>query len=162
MNRRRFFSLLALATLTTAASGNPASQNETQKSIRAEYERYRQAILRKDMDSVVGMLTPDFVWKMRDGSSLDRKQTAKLLKEQIQAVKTVQSMQITLHRITLQGDRAVVLLTETTSALLRGPDGKAKPATSTEHYRETWVKSAARWKRHKAETLPAASVARAR
>jgi ketosteroid isomerase-like protein len=162
MNRRQIipllFSVAAACTVTWAI----AAGNADDKAIRKEYERYRKAILRKDIDAVSAMLTPGFAWKMPDGTTLNRNETAKTLREHLAAVKTVKSMDITIYQLTVQGNKAVALLTETTKATLPGKGGKTEVAVSKDHYREVWVRSASRWMLHRAETLSSAPVLRSR
>lgn len=155
MHRRHLIAALTAGILACVVSWALAAGNADDREIRQSYERYRQAYLRKDTNAVTSILSPKFTWRMPGGGTINRTQTIKTLREQMASIKSVQSMDIQIHKMTVQGDKAVVVVTETTKALLAGSGGKSQPALSKEHYRETWVKSASRWMLDRTEAVPA-------
>ncbi|MCS6777598.1 MAG: nuclear transport factor 2 family protein [Chloroherpetonaceae bacterium] len=146
--------VLTFTCLLIASTTGPARpQKATGQEIQQAFERYRQAFLRKDMNAITALLTPDFTWKMADGTTLDRAGTTHTLREQMTTIRAIEHMDIQIHRMQLQKDRAIAIITETTRARIAGPGGKTETATSRERYRVTWVRTAARWRIQKTEAL---------
>lgn len=150
---RMLWIALTISLLTGSAIGPARPQKAANQEIQQAFERYRQAFLRKDMNAVTALLTPDFTWKMADGTILDRARTAHALREQMTAIRAIERMDIQIHRLELQNDRAIAVVTETTRARITGHGGKTETATSRERYRVTWVRSASRWRMQKTEAL---------
>lgn len=138
----RVFTLLMLFLGFAGGVLAAESAKEARKAVEEEYERYHQAVKRKDVDAIMALLTPNYVWKMPDGTLYDYHQTKAALKSYYSTVRAVTDISTQIHRMTVQGNRAIAVVTE--RVVLQTADS---PRTiRTEHYRETWVKTARGWK----------------
>jgi ketosteroid isomerase-like protein len=115
---------------------------EARRAVEEEYARYHQAVKRKDVEAIMALLTPNYVWKLPDGTIYDYHQTKTALESYYSTVRAVTDVSTHIHRMTIKGNRAIAVVTE--RVVLQTVDS---PRTiRTEHYRETWVKTSSGWK----------------
>jgi len=145
---------LILAVVTAAGSaGIAVSETPLQRALSQEYVRYNRAIKAKDIQTIMGMLTPDFSWHVGDGKALNRQQTRKALAEYLDEIRFVEKADFRIEKISAAGKQAHVVVTETISALIPAGPNKMQRRVTTETLKETWVRTGRGWKVKKSEIL---------
>ena len=123
----------------------PTVVSQTHKAIAAGYAYYRKAMLHEDVSKIMGLLTPDFMWQLLDGKVLNRQQTSSELISYFHSIKKIETMTLRLQKVIVKGNTATTLVTEKVTALTR-EHKRQKRTTTTETYREVWLKTGLGWK----------------
>lgn len=127
--------------------------DEDCEQIQAEYQRYCAAFADKDIETIMELMAPDFVWKLPEGESMDRNQTRAAILEQMSATVDVLSMSANIEQITLDGNCAVASVRENLVATVKSECNRLEHLSSEETYRDIWMKTPLGWKFHVAELL---------
>jgi len=102
-------------------------------------------MLHEDVSKIMGLLTPDFMWQLLDGKVLNRQQTSSELISYFHSIKKIETMTLRLQEVIVKGNTATTLVTEKVTALTR-EHKRQKRTTTTETYREVWLKTGSGWK----------------
>ena len=129
-------------TITAALS----SDRPVRKTIQGQYARYRRAMIHRDVEGIMRLLSPDFRWHQLDGSSLDFQQTQQEMVNYVQPVKSMEGMTITLDKLEVTDHTATAFVMEKLTALIQTPNQKPKRTITTEKYREIWLETSDGWK----------------
>ncbi|HLV80155.1 MAG TPA: nuclear transport factor 2 family protein [Chthonomonadaceae bacterium] len=158
MLRRKHLLFAALlfigaGTATVRAEDAP----EARKTIQAAYDRFAEALHRKDAAGATADLAPDFTELDRDGAAIQgtipterrQLQTLFLYSRSLTATETIQTFR-------LRGKRAIVtvkeqMVVDSTKQRRWG----ARPLTfcSDSLREDVWIRSGSRWRRQSAKTL---------
>jgi hypothetical protein len=156
--------LLLLAPMLAAAAD---SALEARTEIVASYQRSLDALRRGDADAALQIDTPDWVSKVVGQRSRTRQELEPFIRRDVAGMKpppdwtatwkpdyerngTTTGIQI--YDVKIEGDRAIVLcLVGSTRTEIQ--DGIARKLWTGSHVRDTWIKTAAGWKRRLHEKL---------
>ena len=137
-------------TATTLSSALPADDSILQ-SLRAEYDRYSRAICEMDLTAIQSMLSEDFVWTLTDGSSMDKGETMRALRQHFSTVLAFDPMRITIMECETREDTATVLVCESTTGVIS--EGEPMRFKTVETVRELWQIQSDAWQIKAAEVL---------
>jgi len=146
-------SLRAQAARKPDYRGPWAAQNE----ISACYDSYFDAFKAKAIDAVMAVMTPDFSWSLPDGTTLDRKATKSAIEAQMSATLSIQEFSGCIRSVSVDGDAAVVELTEKLMATMKTDQGGTQLVSSREIYRDLWKKTEGTWRLQASELLTSMS-----
>lgn len=141
MNARRWV-VGSLAVVAVAAS-----VADVRKDLEAVYARLNSAMLKKDVSTVIGLCTKEFVYTTQSGENLTRGRMEDQLKAQMRAIKKVVTVTIKIDKVTQKGAEVVARTTGVFEAdIMLSPDAKkASRLKSTSVTDDTWVQSAGKW-----------------
>jgi len=141
MNARRW--VLCSLAVVAAALGVA----DVRKDLEAVYARLNSAMLKKDVASVIGLCTKDFVYATPSGANLTRGQMEEQLKGQMRAIKKVVAVTIKIDKVTQKGAEVVARTTGVFEAdIVLTPDAKkASRLKSTSVTDDTWVQVGGKW-----------------
>lgn len=136
-------SAIAVALLALSGVQIPKS-HVTNPGVNAElkeaYAGYATAILKHDIDAVMGFLAPDILWKYPDGKSDDAKKIRPAMKSWIITLKPESKLWFTLKKIVPKKDSVEVWAVMNFDGwVMRG--AKASPAKFTSAWHDTWVRT---------------------
>lgn len=134
--------LLLGLTLMSAAVASP----QDERAIRKLYDAYEDSYHTKNVLPDVSMTTPDFTARMKDGTVLDRKKYAEVMRQQLLMA---QNEAFSIDKLTITGKTAVAITRETIETKARG--GHVFGAVS--RGRDTWVKTAEGWKLKRTDSI---------
>lgn len=143
-----FGSVIALSVLF---SGLVAARADDKSDIAGLYPKLAALVMKKDVDGVLKMGTPDFKMK-QNGQTMDAKALRTVLKQQMGAA-TIKSCSMKPTSIKVSGNKAVVLSDGSTVMVMKTPDGKSHTMASTEKSKDTLIKTKAGWKFQMVEAL---------
>jgi ketosteroid isomerase-like protein len=152
MKRLFLLGFLFASTLVWADAHKTAGNSTARKTLESQYSSYRNAMLRRDTPAIMKMLTEDFTWHLLDGKVLSRRQTQDELRGYFGSVKSVEDMTITVQKLTVHGNTATALVTEKVTAVTQD-EKKPVRTTTTERYREHWLKTREGWKIQRTHVL---------
>ena len=141
----------ALMTLTTAALLFPLAltahaQKSEEQAIRAAYTTSDTYFRKKDLSKLMGMLTPDIVYKQSNGTKLDRKGMETTLKTQFGMIQTMDSFKTTVKKISVKGKTAQSETSMEMKGHVKDPQGKMHTISSMSTTRDIWMKTAQGWR----------------
>jgi len=146
---KRAFLALALAAMTVPALAQVDAK--AAKEIRVAYDKVVAALKKKDVKTVMSMMTPDV--KMKEmGRTMTRAEFEPMMAQQLQMME-LQSADIKFSKLAVRGNTAQAEYRETMRAKLKMPDGKSGQLHSVANYKSTFKKMGGQWKLHYSETL---------
>jgi ketosteroid isomerase-like protein len=128
--------------------------NAVQREIERRYARYVELLSSKNIPAMMGMLTPDYVLECADGVVMDRDAVETLMKEQCSTLDHNSVLQITMANFHMEGERALVTITEQSVPLSSDAETQADHAQAVEYLQETWVFTGEAWKISRTVVLP--------
>jgi ketosteroid isomerase-like protein len=143
----RWMALCSVLAIGGAVMAVSEEAKSGRKEVEAAYRQYKQAVQKRDVRAIMTLLTPDFTWKLPDGTVYTYRQTEQVLREYFADIKTVHSMTIRIHRLTVEREKAVALVTEKVVAT----NADSRRSESREQYREIWARTAQGWKIRRTE-----------
>lgn len=146
---KRLAIFVALASLVVPAFAQV--DKKVEKEIRADYVRMVTAMKKKDVNGVLGMMTPDATMKEM-GRTMTRKEFEPMLKQQIQML-NVTSADIKFSKIAAKGDMADTVYVETIKGSMKTPDGKTATMEQVAKNKTSFKKVGGHWKMKDSETI---------
>ena len=135
---------LCLTVPSVSAQSSPAA---VRSALQAQYNRYTTAIRKKDIKTVVSLLTMDFKQVLPTGDTEDRIDVKRSMQERMKSMKQIQSLTVTLGPVTMKGsDKAIVTATEKFVGQLGTPGGGTWRIIQTSISEDTWVRTSGVWK----------------
>lgn len=111
--------------------------------LQREYESYVLAMREKNIEHILSLVTPDFVWTLVDGTAFDRSQTEAAMEAQFQSM-TLNEMSISVLEFELAGTEAIVVVQENSKGVLKAPE--VSHFITVETIREVWTRIDTEWK----------------
>jgi hypothetical protein len=163
MNARRSGRPIAAAAalgILAAALVAPASRAD-ERSVRRELEAlYNQSnrLLKQNERYPLKRFfldhsTDDFRLKLETGQTMTREEAAANMEEGAMAVAQFTGQDFRILKLTVNGNQAVVLYKDRTTALLPDAEGNAHKLVNASTTRDTWVKTPEGWKTRLTEVL---------
>lgn len=123
----------------------------TQRELEAEYRRYVHAFEDGDTNTILEMLTPDFLWQLPNGQTFDLTQTEAALRELFTAPGAPGRMEIEIMEVeTEPPTRAMTLIRE---RIITPQTGNTPDTVTIEDIREHWVRTSDGWRIRHSEVL---------
>jgi hypothetical protein len=132
--------LFALSAVPAFAAPAKTDDRQVLKQLQALNTRYAQALKKKDLESAVQLLAPDFTARLLDGQVLDRQQTVARLRKQMEAVQTVREATCSILRLKVKGQEAETLLHKTFSGTVVDAAGGLHRLDEVTLLRDTWLR----------------------
>ncbi len=139
---------LALGWITSAVADKRAEQQ-----IRAEYNRTVQYTLQKNIEGLLRQMTPDFLYKTREGQVLNKQTVELLMRQDFARIRQVLLRTTQIQRIQFQGNQARVVTTERTVFTAPDERGNLRKTEIRATTRDTWVKTPLGWRVKMTEVL---------
>lgn len=143
--------LAALFALSALGVGPIAARADSKSDIANLYPRMSVLMMKKDMDGVIRMGTPDFKMKS-NGRITEAKVLLGQMKQQL-AMITMKSCSMKPESIKVKGDKAEVIANESTAMEFKLQDGIKHALSSKGRSKATLVKTPGGWKFQFVETL---------
>ena len=130
-----------------------AQDAAVKKAIQAQYEKEALGLAKKDAKAMLSINTSDYTTTDDKGKTT----TMAELKDQItQLFGMMQSAKVAtkIEKLTLKGDTATVIASDSSTVTLLNPQTKAKSVlTGTSRNEDTWIKQKGTWLRQKNKVL---------
>lgn len=140
---------LALACVTFAVADKRAEQQ-----IRAEYNKTVQYTLQKNIEGLLRQMTPDFLYKTREGQVLNKQTVELLMRQDFARIRQVLLRTTQIQRIQFEGNnQARVVTTERTVFTTPDERGNLRKTEIRATTRDTWVKTPQGWRVRMTEVL---------
>jgi ketosteroid isomerase-like protein len=146
----RSTTLIAAAIVALSAA---SVQADDKSEIRALYVKLSKAIKAKDIKRVMATGTADFTNKNPGSPAMSAKQSAEMMEQGFKMMKSVEKVEMTPVKITVNGKTAMVASKFEMKGTMAGPDGKTMVMADKGTGREKLVKTAKGWLFKSAETL---------
>jgi ketosteroid isomerase-like protein len=135
-------SLLVLAATLAAQTNSQA----VRKQIEQSYAKLTQAYEHKDVGLFMQNKTPDYTVKGPSGNVFTRAEIQQLAQANMERIKKVNYLKITITDLKLNGNTAVVDSTQDFSRVVTAPNGSEHTLEmKNAKHREQWVKTTAGW-----------------
>lgn len=151
MKRLARWAMVWLALLLVASAVSADKRAEQQ--IRAEYDKTVWYTKRKNVDGLLRQMTPDFLYKTKDGQILNKQMVEMLMRQQYERIRSVDKRTTTIKKMEIKGDTAHVTTSELMAVTALDAQGKTRKVTSRSTTRDTWVKTPQGWKVKMTEVL---------
>jgi ketosteroid isomerase-like protein len=113
--------------------------NDAKKELAAVYAKIDAAIKNKDVKTLASLLAEDYE-KEVEGKKLNRAETIAEMKENFEAIKSIDSIKTTIDKIQHVEGNEIVDYTQTGKATVKGEGGKDQTVSVTSKGRDWWVK----------------------
>ncbi len=139
------FCVLATVSCTHSRPPLTTSESEAWRGIDAAHAQEEAATSRKDIDSVMAVVSPDCIGTLPDGRTVSYDQARQATIGLFQMASDMKETH-TIQDISLKEDTAVVTVKDHEEITLRNPlTGQEVTKKQDDLDRETWVKSAQGW-----------------
>ena len=150
--KRRIGMLVGALVLSAFVSGARADDATVRKELDAQYAKYTQGLVKKDLKMIFALVTPDATFKEANGQVQKREQLQKMMKE-IMAIMTLSTASHKIEKLTVKGDTAIAEVAGKSAGKMKGQDGKSHSISYASKTRDYWVKTAGAWKIKKMEAI---------
>jgi ketosteroid isomerase-like protein len=150
---KRFSMILAAVALSAALVPACAQVDAKAKGeLLAAYGKVVAALKKKDLKTLMSMITPDAVMK-EAGQTMNRAQFEATMKQQLPMMDLV-SAKMNITKLVVKGDTASAEYTEDAVAMMTGaPGGKKQKYEMSTKYKGTFKKVGGEWKMRTSETV---------
>ncbi len=134
---------LSVFVVAFALAASAPAQN---RELKAAYEKFRKAILSKDLKGMMAICTPDMTWT-ESGRTMKQVDMRKQLEAQVKLIQKYDEVTFKLNKVTMKGNTAVVDCDNVIRCTMMMP-GTKKPSRVGSKTRsiDTWVKGKDGWK----------------
>ena len=143
--------ILTIALLAFAAPIFAQVDHKVEKELQASYGKVIAAIKKKDVKTVMSLMTPDATMKEM-GQTMKRDQFEAMFTQQIKVLE-LESSTLTFSKVAAKGNVATTEYVENTHAKMPGPDGKPAKYVIKTNYKTIFKKIGGDWKMHKSESV---------
>jgi ketosteroid isomerase-like protein len=144
--------LLSVLVLSALVSGVRADDAAVRKALDAQYAKFSQGMIKKDMKAMFSLLTPDATFKEVGGQIMTREQMSKMM-EQMMGTMTISKIGNKVETLKVKGNTAIADVTSRSSGKMKGQDGKTHTVAYVSKSRDTWTKTAGGWKLKRIEAI---------
>lgn len=138
----RTAALLLTSALLLAGCVKPKDPTE---EIQAQYDRYSEAYVKNDVDTLLSILTDDFVLTDGEGVIHSRADYRKELEERKEQGIKAASYKVQIENVVREGDAASVITREYSSSITE--------ESVVHQYRDVWVLQDGEWKLKSSTTI---------
>ncbi len=105
-----------------------------------------QAYVKKDYQTLVSQVSPDFSAALTNGQTLNYEQIKTYMRRNLDRFISIESQGITIENAMVNGNEAVIDARQTVSRTQKFADGSVHNVATSVLQQETWVKTATGWK----------------
>jgi hypothetical protein len=105
-----------------------------------------QAYVKKDYQTLVSQVSPDFSAALPNGQTLNYEQIKTYMRRNLDRFISIESQSITIENAMVNGNEAVIDARQTVSRTQKFADGSVHNVATSVLQQETWVKTATGWK----------------
>ena len=133
--------------------GGSSDPGNVRKQLEAEYERNRQAFLRKDLDAIMALRAADFHAVTPDGKRHDREEMRQQTEALLNGIKRWNDLTFDIDSLDVVGDEARAIVRQHADRHALREDGRVHHVETWVTQREIWVRTSAGWKLHRVDGL---------
>ena len=122
-----------------------AEDAEMRKTLGAQYAKFNQGLIKKDIKSMFSLLTPDAKFIEVGGQKTTREQMHQMM-EQMLSTMSLSKATSTIDKLNVSGDTAIAEVTLRSSGAMKGQDKKTHLVGYVSKSRDTWTKTSEGWK----------------
>lgn len=135
-----------LFSLVIVCSPSALADRRAEQQIRAEYDKTVRFTKQKNVDGLLRQMTPDFLYKTKEGQILNRQTVELLMRQDFARIQTIHTRTTQIQRIQVTGNVAQVVTRERTVFTATDPQGKPVKMDLRATTRDTWVKTPQGWR----------------
>lgn len=122
-----------------------ADDATVRKALGAQYTKFNQGLIKKDLKSTFSLLTPDAKFIEVGGQTRTHEQMHQMM-EQMLSTMTISKATNTIDKLKVTGETAIAEVTLKSSGAMKGEDKKTHTVGYISKSRDTWTKTAEGWK----------------
>lgn len=146
--------LLALSILLAITLVRPVfADKRAAREIRAEYDRILRYTKQKNVEGLLRMMTPDFLYKTQRGTVMSKQAVEMAMRDHYARVQSVKKRATTIKKMEFRGNTVRVTTAESFVAIMLDSLGKPHEYVNRATTRDTWVKTPQGWKIKMTEIL---------
>ena len=120
--------------------------NATLAELQTVFAARIQAYAKKDYETLVSQVSPDFSGALPNGQTLNYEQITTYMRRNLDRFISIESQSITIENAMVNGNEAVIDARQTVSRTQKFTDGSVHNVATSVLQQETWVKTANGWK----------------
>ncbi|MCA1626262.1 MAG: nuclear transport factor 2 family protein, partial [Acidobacteria bacterium] len=120
--------------------------NATLAELQAVFAARMQAYTKKDYETLVSHISPDFSATLPDGQTINYEQIKTYMRRNLERFVSIESQNIAIENAMVNGNEAVIDARQIVSRVQKFADGSVHNVTTSVLQQETWVKTANGWK----------------
>lgn len=133
------------------------ADRRAERQIRAEYDKTVRYAKQKNVDGLLRQMTPDFLYKTRDGQVLNKQTVEMIMRQEYARYKSVDKRTTAIKRMVIRGNTARVTTEERIAVTVLDSQGRLRKVDNRATTRDTWVKTPQGWKVKMTEILDEAT-----
>lgn len=146
--------LLALSILLAITLVRPVfADKRAAREIRAAYDAIVRYTKQKNVEGLLRLMTPDFMYKTRRGTVLSKQAMEMAMRDHYARIQSVKKRTTTIKKMEFRGNTVRVTTAELFVATMLDPLGKPHEFVNRATTRDTWVKTPHGWKIKMTEIL---------
>jgi acetyl esterase/lipase len=127
-------------------AGQSEEEEAAKRAIQARIDASIEASKRRDLETRLAGLAPDWTGKLKDGDSVTRRDLEESFRQQHRTIISVSDeTRINVDDIELHGSEAIIHTSQRFVRTVPGNDGKPEVVRSSVTHREVWVKTEKGW-----------------
>jgi hypothetical protein len=151
MRDRLIIGVMAAA-LCASASAAPDSERSVRKALAPLYGKIQKAFMNRDIEGLLAVLAPPNTARPREKAA-DPMKLRREIGLQLAVLKKMIGAKMQITKVTVKGDRAVVLNSYSFSGLFEPQKGKVMKMADNGVTRDTWAKTPRGWRLLNLETV---------
>lgn len=120
--------------------------NATLAELQTVFVARMQAYAKKDYETLVSQISPDFSATLPDGQTMNYEQIKTYMRRNLERFISIESQSIAIENAIVNGNEAVIDARQTVSRVQKFADGSVHNVATSVLQQETWVKTAIGWK----------------
>jgi vacuolar-type H+-ATPase subunit B/Vma2 len=129
------------------------ADKRAEREIRAGYDRIVQYTKQKNVEGLLRMMTPDFMYRTRRGMVMSKQMVEMAMREHYARIQSVKKRTTSIRKMEFQGKTVRVTTAEEFVAIILDPLGQPHEHVNRATTRDTWVKTPQGWKIKMTEIL---------
>ncbi|MCS6950106.1 MAG: nuclear transport factor 2 family protein [Armatimonadota bacterium] len=139
--------------VVVACSLSALADKRAEQQIRAEYDKTIRFTRQKNVDGLLRQMTPDFLYKTREGQILSKQAVELLMRQDFARIQEIKVRTTQIQQMQITGNTARVVTRERTVFTAPDAQGKLQRVDIRATTRDTWVKTPQGWKVKMTEVL---------
>jgi len=120
--------------------------NATLAELQTVFAARMQAYAKKDYETLVSQISPDFSAALPNGQTLNYEQIKTYMRRNLDRFISIESQSISIENAMVNGNEAVIDARQKVSRVQKFADGSVHNVATSVLQQETWVKTAIGWK----------------
>ncbi len=117
------------------------------------YLKFSTAVLKRNIEDIKKLSTSDFIYKYKNGTQMNLKESLDMLKMNLLMMKSVQSASFKINKLTIAGNVATSITDIKVAATIAGSNGKTQKLLNTSQTKDTWINTPKGWLIKRSEEL---------